>query len=134
MAGALASIPGVSTLLRSSKLVEFTGWLLHYDGTLTALRNQSSKLARIVVRVPFVKFVEIWKWMRMTIDLQTRLYLEQVFTELGPPYSDLVTQFKPIELRERTLEKDYNPFYRQTRGKGGKLVSAQKEFKGKLKP
>ena len=134
MAGALSAIPGVSTLLRSSKLAEFAGWLLHYDGTLTALRNQSRNVARMVTRVPFVKFVEMWKWMRMTIDLQTRLYLEQVFTELGKPYSDLVTGFKAIELRKRTLEADYNPFYRQTRGEGGKLKHEKKKFKGRIRP
>lgn len=51
-------------------------------------------------------FFEDWQWLRMMIDLQTRLFIEQVLTNMGEPWSKAVTGFSAMsrgksELRGR---------------------------------
>lgn len=42
------------------------------------------------------QFRNDWKAMRLCIDLQTRLMVEQVCFDLGHPWSQVCTQFRPI--------------------------------------
>lgn len=38
-----------------------------------------------------------WRWLRLNVSLQFRLFAEQVFWVMGKPWSSLITGFKPIE-------------------------------------
>ncbi len=50
-----------------------------------------------------------WKWMRLLVGLQQRLFIEQVLWDKGGDWRKLVTGFRPIvsakSLRERSLSK-----------------------------
>ena len=43
------------------------------------------------------QFSKDWRWLRLDIDLQTRLFVEQVLWDLGPTWRKLVTGFGPIK-------------------------------------
>ncbi len=50
-------------------------------------------------RIGFAAFVYRWRILRQMVDLQSRLLIEQVLYEMGPPWSDLITGFKPIDMK-----------------------------------
>lgn len=45
----------------------------------------------------FTTFATMWKRYRLCIGLQTRLMAEQVLYDLGQPWRNLVSGFKPIQ-------------------------------------
>ncbi len=41
-------------------------------------------------------FQREWKWIRLWVPLQVRLFVEQVLWDMGGPWRKLVTGFRPI--------------------------------------
>lgn len=60
------------------------------------LSSVAAEFSRVCDKVGFVKMVRFWTYYRLTADLQARLFFEQVFSNKGPPWSNLVTGFGPI--------------------------------------
>ncbi len=76
-----------------------------------------------------VHFFEDWRWLRMNIDLQTRLFVEQVLTDMGEPWKAAVTGFaamvrkgEPVGDRGRS---ERIPFKKSKRLKGRYLPTAK---------
>jgi hypothetical protein len=71
------------TLARSAR-TELYGWIVSYQERETAKGTA------------FNKFKADWNVARLVIGLQSRLMAEQILWELGPPWRNLVTGFRPI--------------------------------------
>lgn len=75
-------------------------------GRLVSLGKRNAEMARSTALVTRnwirsyanpTSFQKDWKWLRLDVDLQTRLFVEQVLWELGGDYRTLVTGFGPVK-------------------------------------
>lgn len=47
----------------------------------------------------FAEFSACWRYLRLGLDLQSRLLIEQILWDWGKPWSNLDTGFRPVSLR-----------------------------------
>ena len=64
-----------------------------YNALLHDFQVETSTTLR---SIGFRKWASFWHLGRQMIDLQTRLMLEQVYSDMGKPWSDLITGFGPL--------------------------------------
>ena len=83
--------------------------------TITTLRS-----------IGFKKWAAFWHYGRQLISLQERLLLEQVYSDMGKPWSSLLTGFGPLaRLSPRREEVDSAARYRARKEAEAKEVALQ---------
>ena len=98
----LVRIPGVSAFVDIVNAVaEIRGWLAHLrvnlkrdtDGLLTT----ADEIKQYLRGVGIERWARYWHYGRQLISLQHRLFLEQVYSDLGGEWGKLVTGFGPLK-------------------------------------
>ena len=127
MAGAIGSllrIPGVSSFVDIVKAVaEIRGWLHHLRANLKrdtdGLQTTADELKKFLLKVGIQKWGRYWHYGRQLISLQHRLFVEQVYSDLGGEWGKFVTGFGPIEKgRVSITGKDAKKFGADRLGEG----------------
>lgn len=136
MAGALSRlirVPGISAFIDlAQQIAEVRGWLHHLRGNLkrdtSALLTTADEIKAYLRDVGFERFGQYWHYGRQLISLQHRLLVEQVFSDMGEPWSELVTGFGALKsiagiteergrrATERTPEEFRRAYRRKVRG------------------
>lgn len=98
--GSLArSIPGVGTLLGATSVRRWVAELRTFgikrlaDGYVA----EAGALKDLMKETGIREWARFWHYGRTQISLQMRLFAEQVYSDLGKPWSDLVTGFGPLK-------------------------------------
>lgn len=96
--GLARRIPGVSTLVSITSVRIWVAELRAFGlGRLTdGLRAERDSLVQLMDDTGFEKWARFWHYGRTMIPLTMRLFCEQVFSDRGKPWSELVTGFGPI--------------------------------------
>ena len=100
--GGVGRIPVVSSFLDiATRLAEIRGYLEYlrgkFDRDRVALLNLADEVRFFLQGVGFREWSEYWHIGRQLISLQHRLLFEQVYSDMGEPWSKLVTGFGTIE-------------------------------------
>lgn len=100
-------IPGIGTIFSS---VSVRAWVVELRafgiGRLSrALDHEATAVKKLLLETKFLKWARFWHYGRTQISLQMRLFVEQVYSDLGEPWSDLVTGFGPIGRREKPTRR-----------------------------
>lgn len=92
-------IPGVQSVSPVA-LLEFKAWLTYIERTLPGLTRNYWSVAehakRVLKKYGFPKFSKFWHYGRQMIPLQSRLFMEQVFSDMGGAWASLITGFGPV--------------------------------------
>ena len=104
----MVSIPGVPT----TAVIDISGWLLSLKAmdqimsVTTPLWDNTQKALR---HIGYPRFRKYWRVGRLLVGLQTRLFVEEVMTFMGRPWSDLKTGFDTISSvgESKTLAKAF---------------------------
>ena len=96
--GIARKIPGVGTVL-GAHVVRTWVTQLRAWGIARLSRGyaaEASSLKTLMKETGIVRWADFWHYGRTQISLQMRLFAEQVYSDMGPPWSDLITGFGPI--------------------------------------
>lgn len=58
----------------------------------------ASQVSKAMDKAGYVEFARYWVYARLGVDLQTRLFIEQVASNKGKPWSDVVTGFGVLRM------------------------------------
>ncbi len=86
----------VQTVTELRVLIELLQNASAADEAAGALTRLSGDLATAVHGYGARRFRKLWVRARLLVGLQSRLFIEQVLWELGGPFRDLVTGFRPV--------------------------------------
>ena len=108
----LIRVPGVSAFVDLAEAIAAVrGWLHHLRGNLRrdtdALLTTTDEVKTYLREVGFARFNRYWHYGRQLISLQHRLLVEQVFSDLGPPWSEFVTGFGVLKGIEASISDEY---------------------------
>ncbi len=97
--GLLAKVPLVGDVLGRFVI---RGWvrrlrIFGVDRAHIALAAERDAVVHLIQEVGFRKWSRYWHYGRTQISLTTRLFVEQVYSDLGDPWSQLITGFGPIK-------------------------------------
>ena len=88
---------GLGTLEQVSQI---HAWILRLRNTVDhdsrLLIGAAQALADLIENIGWKRWARYWHYGRSTISLQHRLFAEQVYSDLGEPWSRLVTGFGAI--------------------------------------
>ena len=91
----MVSIPGIPT----TAVVDISGWLLSLkamDQILAVTDPLWENTEQALRSIGYAKFRKYWRVGRLLVGLQTRLFVEEVMTFMGKPWSQLKTGFDTI--------------------------------------
>ena len=96
--GIASQIPGIGTL---GAVTRIRRWIhefraFGFDRMDSAVHAERDSAVHLIKEVGFRKWARFWHYGRTLIDLQSRLFFEQIYSDLGKPWSDLVTGFGPV--------------------------------------
>ena len=99
-------IPGIGTILSAVGIRAWVTELRTFGiSRLTSGYNaEAQSLKDLMKETGILKWARFWHYGRTQIPLTKRLFAEQVFSDLGKPWSDLITGFGPI-VQERALKE-----------------------------
>ena len=125
----MVSIPGVPT----TAIIDISGWLLSLKAMdqIMAVTGPLWRNTEIALRsIGYAKFRRYWRVGRLLVGLQTRLFVEEVMTFMGRPWSDLKTGFDTISSvgEEAKLRKSLKKW----RGTKDPQFEREKKKKSKL--
>ena len=91
-------IPGVGTILSSLGVRRWVAELRRWgiSRLSRAMAAEAASLKTLMIETGIVRWADFWHYGRTQISLQMRLFAEQVYSDMGPPWSDLITGFGPI--------------------------------------
>lgn len=144
MAGPLGSIAsGLTGRIPNIPVVvgELRVWLdltrRGIDAAVAALDGLVQETTRTLKSIGFQKWAKYWHVGRQLISLQQRLLLEQIYSDMGEPWSDLITGFGPLarvglpSFGERLrAERDQLEGARHSRQKTSKRTTARRRRDG----
>lgn len=91
----MVSIPGIPT----TAVVDISGWLLSLkamDQIMEVTTPLWDNTRQALESIGYAKFRIYWRVGRLLVGLQTRLFVEEVMTFMGKPWSNLKTGFDSI--------------------------------------
>ncbi len=129
-------IPGIGTI---TSLVGIRAWVIelrafgisrYTDG----LAAEARALKGLMKETGFKEWARFWHYGRTTIPLTKRLFAEQVFSDLGKPWSQLVTGFGPIRgiidtAEIRRIKKQHGAAF--TGFKRKKIIQKKNRYQGR---
>ena len=120
----LARIPGVSAFIDIVKAIgELRGYLRYLSTNLdrdtNALVLTAFEVKTFLRRVGIRKWSEYWHYGRQLISLQHRLFYEQVYSDMGEPWSELVTGFGPLRALDGGSRDEGSEAWARTRAELG---------------
>ena len=75
-------------------------WMRNVSGKIDRysqmLEDTSKEVSATLKTIGFVRWAGFWHIGRQLISLQQRLLLEQIYSDMGKPWSDLITGFGPL--------------------------------------
>ena len=88
-------IPGIGTILSAVGIRAWVAELRAFGiSRLTdGYNTEAAALKHLMTETGFIRWARFWHYGRTQIPLTKRLFAEQVFSDLGKPWSDLVTGF-----------------------------------------
>ncbi len=107
----LVRIPGVFAFVDIVNAVaEIRGWLAHLRSNLRrdtdGLLTTADEIKVYLKSVGIDRWSRYWHYGRQLISLQHRLFLEQVFSDLGGEWGELVTGFGPLKRAKVSIRGD----------------------------
>lgn len=91
----MVSIPGVPT----TAVIDISGWILSLkavDQIMAVTTPLWNNTILALKSIGYPKFRLYWRVGRLLVGLQTRLFVEEVMTFMGKPWSNLKTGFDTI--------------------------------------
>ncbi len=125
-AGRLAGIPGVGAFVSlASQISELRGWIFHLRSNLkrdtSALHTTADEFKAYIKSVGIDRWARYWHYGRQLISLQVRLFCEQVYSDLGGEWAELVTGFGPLKRARVSIRGA--PAERGQRGISGRFAA-----------
>ena len=94
-----------------------------YHALLTDFQKETETTLR---SIGYRRWSEFWHIGRQMIGLQQRLLIEQVYSDMGKPWSDLITGFGPLARRvDKTVITDSAARYRARKKEESEAISQQ---------
>ncbi len=117
--GLARKVPGLGTILGH---VGVRAWVAELKAfglsrLIDAQVAESNALKTFSRDEGFDRIAAWWHYGRTQISLQMRLYAEQVFSDMGKPWSDLISGFGPIRgiIRKAQIKKSLEGLSREGR-------------------
>ncbi len=100
--GKFARIPGISSFVDiAGAIAELRGWLAYLRSNLkrdtSALLTTADEIKGFIRSVGIDRWSRYWHYGRQLISLQHRLFVEQIYSDLGGEWAKLVTGFGPLK-------------------------------------
>ncbi len=128
----MVSIPGLDLLSTGVDVAVAVQWVKSglYGADLIVRRaDDLVRHLRSLPRKEFYEFVRRWKYARQLVSLQIRLWIEQVFTDAGGHWEQLVTGFKSVrDVKFRITAQNRTNAYK----KGTRYDKPPSGFEGRI--
>lgn len=109
--GIAKKIPGFGAIV---SVVDVRRWVsllrrIGVDRLTAGYLAEARALKDLMLETGFRKWAKFWHYGRTQISLQMRLFSEQVYSDLGDPWSSMITGFGPMTkkvISPKVLEKE----------------------------
>ncbi len=91
-------IPGFGAILAFTDVRRWVSLMrrIGVERATLGFHAEADALKGLMKEIGFRKWAKFWHYGRTQISLQVRLFVEQVYSDLGKPWSDMITGFGPL--------------------------------------